>query len=89
MRRDIIAGGYWMSEPVGSPRIVLAYQGAVAPEIVSAAGLMAEDRSGVGVLAITSTDRLYVDRRRGQKHRPGGRLAQPSHIERLLRPCSA
>ena len=84
LRRDIIAGGYWLSEPVGSPRIVLAYQGAVAPEIVSAAGLMAEDRRGVGVLAITSTARLYSDWRRAQRHRQEGRLAQPSHVERLL-----
>ncbi|MEJ1968361.1 MAG: hypothetical protein WDN03_06950 [Rhizomicrobium sp.] len=46
--RDIIAGGYWLAEPSASTRVVLAYQGAVAPEAISAAGLMAEDRHGVG-----------------------------------------
>jgi pyruvate dehydrogenase E1 component len=83
-RRDIIAGGYWLAEPAGSTRVVLAYQGAVAPEVIAAAGLMAEDRQGVGVLALTSADRLYTEWRRGQKHRQQGRLSQPSHVETLL-----
>ncbi len=84
LTRDIIAGGYWLSEPAGSPRVVLAYQGAVSPEAIAAAGLMAEDRLGVGLLAITSADRLYSEWRRAQKHRQQGRLAPSSHIERLL-----
>ena len=83
-KREIIAGGYWLAEPGSSTRVVLAYQGAVAPEVISAAGLMAEDRQGVGVLALTSADRLYTDWRRGLKHRQQGRLSQPSHIETLL-----
>ncbi len=83
-KRDIIAGGYWLAEPSGSTRVVLAYQGAAAPEVIAAAGLMAEDRSGVGVLALTSVDRLYTEWRRGAKHRQQGRLSQPSHIETLL-----
>ena len=84
LKRDIIAGGYWLSEPAASPRIVLAYQGTVSPEVIAAAGLMAEDRPGVGVLALTSADRLYAEWRSAQKHRHAGRLAQPSQIERLL-----
>jgi len=83
-KRDIIAGGYWLSEPSASTRVVLAYQGAVSPEVISAAGLMAEDRQGVGVLALTSADRLYTEWRRGLKHRQQGALSQPSHIETLL-----
>ncbi|MBV9419639.1 MAG: transketolase, partial [Alphaproteobacteria bacterium] len=83
-KRDIIAGGYWLAEPSSSTRVVLAYQGAVSPEVIAAAGLMAEDRHGVGVLALTSADRLYTEWRRGQKHRQQGRLSQPSHIEMLL-----
>ena len=84
LKRDIIAGGYWLTEPSGSPRVVLAYQGAVSPEAIEAAGLMAEDRVGVGLLAITSADRLYSEWRRAQKHRQQGRLAPASHIEKLL-----
>jgi pyruvate dehydrogenase E1 component len=84
LARDIIAGGYWLAQPSSSTRVVLAYQGAVAPEVIAAAGLMAEDRHGVGVLALTSADRLYTEWRRGGKHRQQGRLAPPSHIETLL-----
>jgi pyruvate dehydrogenase E1 component len=65
---------------------VLAYQGTVSAEAITAAGLMAEDRNGVGVLAITSADRLYSEWRRGQHHRHGGRLAHPSQVDRLLAP---
>jgi pyruvate dehydrogenase E1 component len=86
LARDIIAGGYWLSSPGPSTRVVLAYQGTVSAEAITAAGLMAEDRNGVGVLAITSADRLYSEWRRGQHHRHGGRLAHPSQVDRLLAP---
>jgi pyruvate dehydrogenase E1 component len=86
LSRDIIAGGYWLSPPGPSTRVVLAYQGTVSAEAITAAGLMAEDRSGVGVLAITSADRLYSEWRRGQHHRHDGRLAHPSQVDRLLAP---
>ena len=38
--------------------VIIAYQGAVAPEAIAATGLLAEDRRDVGLLAITSADRL-------------------------------
>jgi hypothetical protein len=38
--------------------VVVAYMGAVAPEAIQATGLMAEDRRDVGLLAVTSADRL-------------------------------
>ena len=84
LTRDIIAGGYWLSPPGPSTRVVLAYQGTVSAEAITAAGLMSEDRHGVGVLAITSADRLYSEWRRGQRHHADGRLAPPSHVEKLL-----
>ncbi len=84
LSRDVVAGGYWLSQPSASTRVVLAYQGTVSAEAITAAGLMAEDRFGVGVLALTSADRLYSEWRRGQRHRHRGRLAPPSHVENLL-----
>jgi pyruvate dehydrogenase E1 component len=86
LTRDIIAGGYWLSPPGPSTRVVLAYQGTVGVEAITAAGLMSEDRHGVGVLAITSADRAFAEWRRGQRHHADGRLAPPSHIEKLLSP---
>jgi pyruvate dehydrogenase E1 component len=84
LSRDILAGGYWLSPPGPSTRVVLAYQGTVSAEAITAAGLMAEDRHGVGVLAITSADRLFSEWRRTQHHRHDGRLSHPSQVERLL-----
>jgi pyruvate dehydrogenase E1 component len=83
-KREIISGGYWLVEPSSSTRVVLAYQGAVSPEVIEAAGLMAEDRHGVGGLALTSADRLYTEWRRGQAHRHDRRLSPPSRVEQLL-----
>ncbi len=86
LARDIIAGGYWLSPPGPSTRVVLAYQGTVSAEAITAAGLMSEDRQGVGVLAITSSGRLYSDWRRSQHHRHDGRLSTPAHVTNLLAP---
>ncbi|MGZ5988737.1 MAG: transketolase-like TK C-terminal-containing protein, partial [Rhizomicrobium sp.] len=86
LARDIIAGGYWLSPPGPSTRVILAYQGTVSAEAITAAGLMSEDRQGVGVLAITSSDRLYSDWRRSQHHRHDGRLSTPAHVTNLLAP---
>jgi pyruvate dehydrogenase E1 component len=84
LQREILAGGYWLLAPGPSTRVVIAYQGAASPDAIAAAGLMAEDRSGVGVLAVTSADRLYTEWRRAQRHRHSGRLSAPSHVEQLL-----
>ena len=40
------------------PVVIVAYSGAIAPEAIEAIGLMAEDRRDVGLLAVTSADRL-------------------------------
>src|SRR5262249_17691307 len=60
LRRDIIAGGYWMRQPGPNCQVVVAYTGAVAPEAIEAVGLMAEDRRDVGLLAVTSADRMHA-----------------------------
>ncbi|MCX7304882.1 MAG: transketolase, partial [Hyphomicrobiales bacterium] len=58
LESDIVNGGYWLRRPGPDARVVVAYQGAVAPQAIEAVGLMSEDRGGVGLLAITSADRL-------------------------------
>jgi pyruvate dehydrogenase E1 component len=80
----IISGGYWLSQPSPGTRVVLAYQGAVAPEAHMAAGLLAEDRPGVGILALTSADRLYGEWRKTQAARRDGGTPKVSKIEELL-----
>jgi pyruvate dehydrogenase E1 component len=58
--------------------------GAVAPEAIEAAGLMSEDRRGVGVLAVTSADRLTEGWHGAQRARERGNFGARSHIEKLL-----
>ena len=57
---DVIAGGYWMREPGPNSEVVIAYQGAVAPEAIAAAARIAAGRRDLGVLAVTSADRLHA-----------------------------
>jgi pyruvate dehydrogenase E1 component len=63
---------------------VVAYTGAVAPEAIEAVGLMAEDRRDVGLLAVTSADRLNAGWTAAQRARERGLVHARSHIERLL-----
>ena len=84
--RAIVDGAYWLREPGPNPEIVVAYQGVVAPEAIAATGLMAEDRRDVGLLAITSADRLNAGWTAAQSARERGLVHAMSHIERLLHP---
>jgi len=58
--------------------------GAIAPEAIEAVGLMAEDRRDVGLLAITSADRLNAGWTAAQRARERGLVNARSLIERLL-----
>jgi pyruvate dehydrogenase E1 component len=84
LARDIVDGGYWMRRPGPSARFVIAYTGAVAPEAIEAVGLMGEDRRDIGLLAITSADRLNAGWTAAQHARELGRTNAVGHVERLL-----
>ena len=81
---DIIAGAYWMRRPGPNAEVVVAYQGAPAPEAIEAVGLMSEDRRDVGLLAITSADRLHAGWSAACRARERGLVGARSHVERLL-----
>jgi pyruvate dehydrogenase E1 component len=84
LERAIVDGAYWMREPGPNAEIVVAFQGAVASEAIAAVGLMAEDRRDVGLLAVTSADRLNAGWTAAQRARERGLVNARSHIERLL-----
>jgi pyruvate dehydrogenase E1 component len=84
LRQAIIDGGYWMRKPGPNCQVVVAYAGAVAPEAIQAVGLMAEDRRDVGLLAVTSADRLNAGWRAAQHARERGLVHARSHVERLI-----
>ncbi|MFV0297103.1 MAG: transketolase-like TK C-terminal-containing protein [Hyphomicrobiaceae bacterium] len=84
LKADIIDGGYWLRSPDPNTELAIVFMGAVAPEAIEAAGLLAEDRRGVGVLAVTSADRLSAGWHAAERAREAGDLANRAHIERLL-----
>jgi len=83
---DIINGAYWLRKPGPNCEVVIAYQGVVAEEAIAAAGLISEDRRDVGVLAVTSADRLSAGWHAAERARQEGDHAARSHIENLLAP---
>jgi pyruvate dehydrogenase E1 component len=84
LRHAIVDGAYWLREPGPNCQVVVAYSGAVAPEAIQAVGLMAEDRRDVGLLAITSADRLNAGWTAACRARERGLVHARSHIERLF-----
>src|SRR3984885_1068576 len=84
LRPAIVDGAYWRREPGPNCQVVVAYSGAVAPEAIQAVGLMAEDRRDVGLLAVTSADRLNAGWTAAWRARERGLVHARSHIERLL-----
>ena len=88
LARDIVNGAYWLRRPGPNASVVIAYQGAVAPEAIAATGLLSEDRRDVGLLAITSADRLNAGHQAAERARQRGSRDAMSHVERLLEPLS-
>ena len=80
----VTRGGYWLREPGPNADVVIAYQGAVAPEAVAAAGMIGGGRRDIGVLSVTSADRLHADWTVAQTNRMRGKDPAPSHVEKLL-----
>lgn len=85
-KRAIVDGAYWLREPGPNCDVVIAVQGAVTPEAIDAVALIAEDRRDVGLLAVTSADRLNAGWTAAARARERGFAAAESHVERLLAP---
>jgi pyruvate dehydrogenase E1 component len=88
-RQGAIDGAYWFRKPGPNCEVVIAYQGAVAPEAIKAAGMMSEGRRDIGVLAVTSADRLNAGWTAAQRARSRGNEAAQSHIESLMSDLSS
>ncbi|MBT3988954.1 MAG: transketolase [Rhodospirillaceae bacterium] len=84
LAKNIVDGAYWLREPGPNCELVIAYQGAVAPEAIAATGLLAEDRKDIGLLAITSADRLNAGWKSASSQRANGFADAHCHIENLL-----
>lgn len=80
LRDDILRGAYWHMPPQKNADMVLVYTGAVVPEVLAAYEQLAEDVPGLGVLAVTSPDRLHGDWQKSIQPGAGHR----SHVATLL-----
>lgn len=82
--QDVIDGGYWLRKPGPNCPLVIVYQGCIAQEAIAAAGLAGEYFRDVGVLAVTSADRLNAGWSAAQKARANGVEQVSCHVETLL-----
>ncbi|MDJ0992801.1 MAG: transketolase [Dinoroseobacter sp.] len=83
-QQGAVDGGYWLRKPGPNCEVVIAYQGAVAPEAIKAAGHLAGSRRDVGVLSVTSADRLNAGWTAAQRARARGNTDAVSCVERLM-----
>ncbi|MEJ5021153.1 transketolase [Ochrobactrum vermis] len=84
-RQGTIDGAYWLRKPGPNCEVVIAYQGVIAPESIKAAGLIGESRRDIGVLAVTSADRLHAGWTAAQRARARGITQAECHVEQLMK----
>jgi pyruvate dehydrogenase E1 component len=75
---SIVSGGYWLREPGPKCELAIAYCGAVAPEALAAWEAIREDLPQIGLLAVTSPDRLH------REWRSAATKGDPGMVGRLL-----
>jgi pyruvate dehydrogenase E1 component len=78
-----LEGAYWLRAPAHGCELALVGMGAVLPEVLEAADQL-DDVPGLGVLVVTSADRLHAEWRAAQGRRAAGQAAGLATIERLL-----
>jgi pyruvate dehydrogenase E1 component len=84
----VIAGAHWVVPPAPGARMALAYQGPIAPEAEAAFAEVSSEVPGVGLLAITSPDRLHAGWIAAARARRDGDRSRSSHIEEILAPLA-
>jgi pyruvate dehydrogenase E1 component len=61
LRDATVAGGYWLREPAPGGDLAIVAMGAVLPEAIEAVAWLGERNPRIGLLVVTSPDRLYAD----------------------------
>ena len=71
-RRSVLAGGYRLSQCPGTPMVCLVGMGAVMPEVLTAASVLAQDGVACDVICLTSADLVFraAQARRGLSNWP-------------------
>ncbi len=84
LARGVIDGAYWLRPPGPNCEMVIAYSGALAPEAMAAAGMIGGAMRDIGVLAVTSADRLNAGWTAASRARERGEAGAQSLIERMF-----
>jgi len=82
-RHDAVDGAYRLRRPGPKCSITIARQGAVADEAIAAAGIAGEQRRDIGVLAVTSADRLNAGWTVAQRERAGA-IQRRGRVPKLM-----
>lgn len=75
--QGVIKGGYWRVPPAEGAELAIVYAGALAPEADAAFQALQDEIPGLGLLAVTSPDRLHRDWRSLGEHSPIAHLLAP------------
>ncbi|NOX22555.1 MAG: pyruvate dehydrogenase [Actinobacteria bacterium] len=88
LRTDVLAGGYRLAEPSEGEPVVLFGSGAIMPEVLEAASILAEEGVAATVIDVTSLDRLYRGWRRPLEEATATAMpvAGAGHLDSLVRP---
>ena len=81
----VISGAYWKKIPKTGAELAIVYCGAVAPEAEAAYDELSEEIPGLGLLAVTSPDRLHSDWLDAKRRRREERGEVPAGIEKILK----
>ena len=84
LSQQIISGAYWKEAPEPGAELAIVYCGAVAPEVQAAYDELSEDVPGLGLLSVTSPDRLHSDWLDAKRARRTERPAAVAEIEKIL-----
>ena len=85
---QIIAGGYWLKQPAAGSKLAIVAMGAVMPEALEAHAQLSDEMPGVGLLAVTSADRLNAGWHAVERARQSGHRDAQCHLEKLLMPLA-
>lgn len=89
LKQDVIKGAYWYHKPQNDCPLAIIYMGVVGPEALKAYEQIKQEMPGVGLLSVTSSDRLYSDWQKAKTARQQGNKQARAHIEQLLMPLAA
>jgi pyruvate dehydrogenase E1 component len=83
-RDGTLKGGYWLRPPAPGAEAAIVATGAILPEALQAWEELKDDVPGLGLLAVTSADRLHAGWTAARAARWTGARGEAAHVATLL-----